>query len=94
MNSKKKSAAEFEYSNSEVSWSCKRWGIFYSENEEWLLFVYYESCENRTGCSLFVYHCLIHQENLCTESVEMTTLVHLLQNSVTILDKKDWTITN
>jgi hypothetical protein len=24
---------------------------------------------------LFVYHCLIHQENLCTESIEMTTVV-------------------
>jgi hypothetical protein len=31
--------------------------------------------KNATGHDLFVYHCLICQENLCTKSVKMTNVV-------------------
>jgi hypothetical protein len=30
---------------------------------------------NTTDCNLIIYHCLIHQEDLCEESLKMTNIV-------------------
>jgi hypothetical protein len=33
--------------------------------------------ENTEGCNLFVYHCLIHPENLCATSIKRLNVVRV-----------------
>jgi hypothetical protein len=38
--------------------------------------------KNTTSSDLFVYHCLIHQENLCAKSVKITNVVTVVAKLV------------
>jgi hypothetical protein len=56
--------------------------------EQWLFFAYYQRRENTTGRDLFVYHCLIHQENLCAKSVKMTNVITVVAKLVYYIRSK------
>jgi hypothetical protein len=47
-----------------------------------------EDVKNTTGCDLFMYHCLIHKENLCAKSVDITN-ISSCKTRLTILVQKD-----
>lgn len=43
--------------------------------------------KNTAGCSLFMYHCLIHLKNLCDIHKKSFNVVRVSQNSLTLLNK-------
>jgi hypothetical protein len=56
--------------------------------EQWLVYAYYEDVKNTTGCNLSVYHCLIHEENLCAKSIKMTNIVAAVAKLVNCIRSK------
>jgi hypothetical protein len=44
--------------------------------------------KNKTGRDLFVYHCLIHQENLCAKSAKITNVFTVVAKLVNYIRSK------
>jgi hypothetical protein len=66
----------------------------YSQKEHGFPLYITNDVKNTADCSLFVYRCLIHLENLYVTSIKRPNVVTVLQNPLNLLNKQHWTIAN